>query len=342
MLSTPGASASVLEANVPYASLALTQLLGKAPDQSVAADTARQMAATAYNRAQHLVERHTADDHLFGLGITAGLATNRVKKGQHRAHWCIQTADHTCAFFTHFDAAETTRAKEEKLLVDFVWQTLQQVLTSPTASPPQSSELSPEVSSEHAAVRAGFAPLLTNTPYKICIGEHDGNLLLPGSFNPVHSGHEQMLAIAQELTGRAGAFELAVRNADKPTLDYISLEERLARITDTPVWLTNTAIFSEKARLFPNTIFALGVDTMRRIADLRFYQGQQGLLEEALEIFVQYNTSFIVFGRAEGGKFITLDDINLPEVLRERCQPVAESDYRNDISSTALRAGTPS
>ena len=34
ILSTPGASATVLEAQVPYANLALTELLGRQPDQA--------------------------------------------------------------------------------------------------------------------------------------------------------------------------------------------------------------------------------------------------------------------------------------------------------------------
>jgi hypothetical protein len=40
---------------------------------------------------------------------------------------------------------------------------------------------------------------------------------LPGSFNPLHEGHKQMLAAAVKLAGPdyEGCFELTVQNADK-------------------------------------------------------------------------------------------------------------------------------
>lgn len=44
-----------------------------------------------------------------------------------------------------------------------------------------------------------------------------GRVYLPGSFNPLHEGHKQMLAAAVTLAGpdAEGCFELTVRNADK-------------------------------------------------------------------------------------------------------------------------------
>ena len=57
LLNTPGASATVLEAYVPYASDALAELLGRAPEQACSAVTARQMAMAAFERAQGLRQR---------------------------------------------------------------------------------------------------------------------------------------------------------------------------------------------------------------------------------------------------------------------------------------------
>jgi hypothetical protein len=44
-----------------------------------------------------------------------------------------------------------------------------------------------------------------------------GRVYLPGSFNPLHEGHKQMLTAAVALAGpdAEGCFELTVRNADK-------------------------------------------------------------------------------------------------------------------------------
>ncbi len=329
MLSTPGASATVLEAAVPYAAAALAELLDGSPEQAVSAATARQLAATAFHRAT-ILSGADATAALFGFGATAALATNRTKKGEHRAHWAIQTGSLSAEFSLVFDKAANDRAAEEENLIDAIWQSLQAVLVG-GAQPPQ------PVQTRMVAARDNFSALLRQAPYKTCVGEHRGQLLLPGSFNPIHDGHRQLLATAEQLTGLEGAYELAVKNADKPSLDYISLEHRLAAITDAPVWLTNTARFSDKAGLFPGATFALGVDTMERVGDVRFYQGHRHLLDAAIDHLAQCQVRFLVFGRVHGKRFVTLEQIELPPALRALCSGVAESTYRNDLSSTAVR-----
>ena len=47
LLTTPGASATVLEATVPYAESALAELLGRRPDQACAAPTANTVSGKA-------------------------------------------------------------------------------------------------------------------------------------------------------------------------------------------------------------------------------------------------------------------------------------------------------
>ena len=48
LLTTPGASGTVLEAVVPYAPAALADLLGRAPDQACSPATARSLAMSAF------------------------------------------------------------------------------------------------------------------------------------------------------------------------------------------------------------------------------------------------------------------------------------------------------
>ncbi len=327
ILSTPGASATVLEASVPYAAKALTELLGGAPEQSVSAGTARQLAAAAYRRAQILGDNTTP---IFGFGCTATLATTRKKKGQHRAHWCIQTRQFTASYFLSFDGEKFSRKQEEQALIEEIWSSFNQVFTRQ----PQPRE------GDHVTMvlaRPDFPPLLDQAPYRHCVGNHNGSLLLPGSFNPIHHGHRQLLAAAEAITGKKGAYELAVQNADKPSLDYITLEHRLAGISPTPVWLTNTPTFSAKAKLFPGATFALGVDTLIRIGQTRFYQDQPQRLHQALADLATQQVRFLVFGRVMDKRFVTLDDVDIPPTLRRLCDGVPESVYRNDLSSTAIR-----
>ena len=165
--------------------------------------------------------------------------------------------------------------------------------------------------------------------------------LLPGSFNPVHEGHRRMLATA---AGRLGAgtgaaagaaFELAIANPDKPPLSPEDAAARLAGFAgDETVWLTRAPTFPEKARIFPGATFAVGVDTIARIAEPRYYGGPEGL---ARAIALLGRCRFVVFGRRAGTGFATLASIAVPAALRALCDGVSEAEFRADVSSTELR-----
>lgn len=160
--------------------------------------------------------------------------------------------------------------------------------------------------------------------------------LLPGSFNPVHEGHRRMLAVAADRLDAAGpAFELAIVNPDKPPLAREDTARRLARFADNEaVWLTRAPTFPEKARIFPGAAFAVGVDTIIRIAEPRYYGGPAGL-ETAITVLGACR--FLVFGRRAGSAFATLESVELPAPLRAICDGLPEADFRADISSTELR-----
>ena len=326
VLSTPGASATVLEASVPYAQQALAELLKGSPEQAASETTARQIAMAAFARARAL-HNGTGSEQLFGLGLTAGLATNRTRKGAHRAHWVIQTANSTFAFNALYEA---DRATEEALLNEQIWASIETALHGGKADLTNVTRYS-------ATVDSHLASLLGNNPMRYAEEHHDGLLILPGSFNPIHDGHRQMLAVAERMTDRLGAFELTVRNADKPGLDFLTLEERILAIEERPVWLTNVPTYAEKAALFPGTTFILGVDTLARIGQLRFYQNREDLMETAIHAFVRHDCHFIVFGRQQGQDFHTLKDLNVPIELKHRCTEVPEDQFRHDVSSTQIR-----
>ena len=327
LLSIPGASNTVLEAAVPYAAKALSDLLGTTPEQAASNQTGRALSMRAYQRARDL-----GATEAFGIGLSASLSSSVQKKGQTRAHWAIQTAEKSSSFELLLDNANP-RSAQELQLNEAIWATIELCLLSTE----QQHHASKFAMREYSAP-ASWQPLLAAAPYATCTQQHDGRLLLPGSFNPAHDGHREMLATAEAITGLSGAFEMTLRNADKPDLDYLTAHERLEGLAERPVWVTNLSNFEQKSKQFPNATFVLGTDTLSRIAEPRFYADDPVRMLDAFNNLAAQGARFLVFGRRLQQQFVELTDLNLPTELAGLCQAVPAEQFRNDISSSAIRA----
>ena len=84
LLRRPGGSRTVLDVAVPYGPKAVAAYLGEAPSQACSAATAQLLARRAFRRAVEL--RPDASIPVVGLGATAALATDRVRRGEDRLH----------------------------------------------------------------------------------------------------------------------------------------------------------------------------------------------------------------------------------------------------------------
>lgn len=327
LLTTPGASATVLEARVPYAAAALAELLGRAPEQACSDATARALAMAAFQRARQLGAA-SAKQRPFGLGCTASLATRREKRGAHRAHVALQTEDATYTAHLGFEGG---RDEEEAQLVELLWHALDVVLGLDLAV---AAPAAPMIA--HTPAQAHWRQLILGEELAYATAPHAGRLLMPGAFNPLHRAHRRMLAIAEEKSGHAGAYELSIVNVDKPFLDYTEIDRRLQQF-DRPVWVTRLPTFLEKARHFRGAHFAVGVDTLIRIADPAYYGGPDAR-DRALAELTALGSRFVVFGRIIERRFVCLSDVDLPITLRDLCLEVTRAEFDEPVSSTTLRA----
>jgi len=162
-------------------------------------------------------------------------------------------------------------------------------------------------------------------------------VLLPGSFNPLHAGHQAMADIAAQKLGQPVEFELAAVNVDKQPLDAAELSARLKQFPQHGVHVTRAARFVEKARLFPSAIFIVGADTIIRVADLRYYNNDVGAQNAAMEEIAALGCRFMVFGRVVNANFTELPMLPLPPRLAAICTGIGRKEFRLDISSTSLR-----
>lgn len=338
LLTTPGASATVLEAIVPYNAASLEGWLGAEPPRACAEATARAMAMRAFHRARELDP--TGREH-FGVGCTASLASDRPKRGEHRAHVAVQTPTTTRVVTLRYEKGRRSRAEEEQVTAHAVVATLAATVGVH------------EIDLSKTPPGIGAETYLTDAPAAwagLLRGERrwsnengapapaEGPVcLLPGSFNPPHAGHEEMARLAAERTGRPVVLELSIANVDKPPLDFRETELRLRWLGGQPLWLTNAATFVEKAELSPGVVFAVGADTIERIGQARYYGNDPAASDEALRRLAELDARFLVFGRVVRGGFQGLADLDLPAALRSLCEGVPESEFRVDVSSTEIR-----
>jgi nicotinic acid mononucleotide adenylyltransferase len=179
--------------------------------------------------------------------------------------------------------------------------------------------------------------LLNNDVNYVSSDRSTPELIFPGSFNPLHDGHLRMRELAEKKTGMRATFEICARNADKPPLTFHEIKRTLDQFTENDSWvMTSAGRFSEKAEMFPNSVFIIGADTLMRVFDEKFYSNKKDMIDH-IDRFNDHNINFLVFGRKVNNKFISLRDIIIPSNIKSRCTGFEEGSFRDDISSTELR-----
>ena len=349
LLGVSGASRTILETLVPYGRLSMIALVGEEPTQYVSPRNARDMARSAYRRALTLRED---DSPVVGVACTATIATDRPKRGDHRA--CIATWDDAgvTAYNLLLDKGKRDRVGEEEVVSRLVIQAMARAFgVEADIDIGFTAAENPEVETrEHATpverLLTGEVDLVRVDESGAMAAKEAGSLgncvVLPGSFNPRHDGHQRLAGAARELTGLESVYEMAVLNVDKPPLEESEIGRRLEGLKGSVVALTSAPTFRRKADLFPGCVFVIGWDTMVRLIDPKYYTDSEGgnsdtaMLRALAEIWA-LGCRFLVAGRLVDGTYRTLEDVAIPDGFRPLFQAIPEARFRADISSTELR-----
>jgi len=329
LLSEPGASATVLEAIVPYHSGALSRFLGRQPDSAVSSETARSLAMVAWLRAKSLSDLGNDQHNLIGLGATTSLSTDRTRKGENQCFIALQSANETTEISLHLVKGRSRQA-EERLVADVILHLIARASGVDIALP-----VMDEIISERSRHAVNSWAKLHQGSLSTYEGEHP-IAVFPGAFNPLHQGHRDMVAVAEASLNQTVHLEISIRNVDKPPIDFLTMSDRAKQI-DYPLIFSNAPTFIEKAEAYPGATFIVGADTMLRIADSRYYDDLD--IDTAINKMAASEISFLVFGRVIDNQFSELADLALPDALMALCTGVRSTEFRSDISSSDMRRG---
>lgn len=350
LLTTPGASRTILEAKIPYSSKSLDELLGLKPDQYCSQATARAMAMACYERAIALGgDESPPEKNFIGVACTASLASDREKRGEHRAYMAVQTSWSTHCSSMSLEKGRRTRLEEDAVVSRFLLRLICPYRPGEDFPP---IDLPPEVDAPTADLtyvnatknwqklftgEVGWANSEVDCGEKLAGSTTSPLAIYSGAFHPRHQGHRQIARLGAKRFGQV-IHEISIRNVDKPSLDFIEMKTRAAQFSaDEQLVFTRCPTFAEKSRVFPGATFLVGVDTIERISEPRYY-GDAAARDAAIAELASQQCRFLVFGRLVRGQFHEFNPATVTPALAELCDWVSEDEFRVDISSSAIRA----
>ena len=275
-----GKSSEFLEAIVPYGQSALVDFLGITPDKFCSHETASQMSSVARERALKLAPETPFEDAV-GIGVTASLHKEgeRPDRLNHAYISLVKGNTHVICGGTLDKDEWAYRVNKEKPLRQFQEEYLSECIESVLAGSITWSGFT-NIDHKWYILNKELYNVYTGQAKSCLVSENtfvnnsgfSYDIIVPGSFNPLHDGHLGILRYLQKYRYSSRIYlDLSIKNFEKPPIDYCSLSSRIGQIEAATAGLidgivvTSAATFEEKLKIYRWPTFAIGVDTFNRI-----------------------------------------------------------------------------
>lgn len=375
LLSVPGASATILEAGVPYDRRAFLHTVGPETSKTITSfcstTAARALAKAAYHRAVSLAPPGV---RVCGVAAACSLITTKPSFRDHEAFIATHSVHRIADYHIKLKKGHRNRWQEEYVSSRLVLQALEDacaILSEQPASRPIVDSLilsrqsgmslvrdvlvkgdvlvGPEVHEQIDCVEGVIRGDIKFAEVTNGVWNREAtraSLIMPGSYNPLHYGHRHLMEAARTMYPDAiSAYEVSVANAAKASITSEQLISRLSQFdSNDSVIISQAPLFLTKGRLFPNSCFVVGVDTALRIVDPKYYGGHTGMISALIGLKTM-GCSFLVAGRLQQQKekredaaFQKMENVPIPVGFEDMFKEIPEGMFREDISSTEIRS----
>lgn len=306
-----GASQFLYGFNFPYNTEQIDKLLGFKPQEYCSARMSQHLAWAAFKE-NASTTKHVGLDRV-GVGFCCSLKKENEREG--REHKTFATQQYNDEWLTYeIPVPNTGRAEQEEIVA----LALKDIINRNASS----EDFLIGVDSYNF----NYLELASNKSTSSLFGQH----LIPGSFNPIHHGHQ---AIIDYALPNNPSIEISMSNADKPNISFMEIQERFDKIKEVypniNLIITDMSMFWKKCEEAEIT-FYVGSDTYNRIIDIKYYESHEDMLKK-IKYIASTNTLY-VFDRP--GHTIKRDSF-----LEMILQPNFVDIETPNISSTEIRNG---